>query len=55
MVSSQHISIPFSKISTKTKNFSSIFDSDMKHFQTLTRDVLKFQTSDMGPLPGRAS
>ena len=40
---------PFSKIPTKTKNFGSISDSDLKHLYTDRHET--FQTSDMGPLP----
>ena len=44
MISLQRIATaPFSKIPTKTKNFCSISDSDMKHLQTPTRDLLKFR------------
>ena len=49
MVSLQRIAIPLliAKIPTKTKNFRSISDSDVRRF--------KIQTNDMGAPPGRAS
>ena len=37
MVSLQRISMPFSKISTRIKNFRSISDNDMKHLQKFTK------------------
>ena len=37
MVSLQSISMPFSKIPTRIKNFRSISDSEMKHLQKFTK------------------
>ena len=37
MVSLQRISMPFSKIPTRIKNFRSISDNDMKHLQKFTK------------------
>ena len=42
---------PFSKIPTKTKNFGSISDSDLKHLYTPTRDVSKFRRATWDPSP----
>ena len=42
---------PFSKIPTKTKNFVSISDSDLKHLYTPTWDVSKFRRATWDPLP----